>query len=177
MLIKNNKGFSTAELLVAISILAIITSFSIINFNVWKRNEDLRQSARELGNNIRGAQTKSLSGEMFKGDSPSGYGIYFSNANSSSYILFADLVNDLTYKESDGELIDIYNLIGDVSISDLIPISADGKLTIIFKSPNAKIYINQNILNDSAQIELTHNVTNNKKTVEIRRITGRINIE
>ncbi|MEA2065411.1 MAG: prepilin-type N-terminal cleavage/methylation domain-containing protein [Patescibacteria group bacterium] len=176
MLFKNNKGFSVVELLTAISILAIITSFSVINFNTWKKNENLRQSGRELANNIRNAQTKSLSGEMFNGISPSGYGIYFSNASSSSYVLFADLDNDFIYDSADGEFVDTYNLTDNVLISNLTPIF-DNELTIVFKSPNAKIYINQNILADGAQIELTHNITANNKIIEVRRITGRIDIQ
>lgn len=176
MLFKNNKGFTVVEMLVSISILVIITSFSVVNFNTWKKNEDLRQSIRELADNIRSAQTKSLSGEMFDGDLPNGYGIYFSNASSSSYILFADLDNDSIYDYIDGELIDTYYLADNVSISKLTPIYSD-ELTIIFKTPNAKIYINKNISADSAEIELTHSNTANSKIVEIRRITGRIDIQ
>lgn len=175
MLFKNNKGFSISELLVSISILAIITSFSIVNFNTWKKNEDLRQSTRELANNIRAIQTKSLSGEMIDGDLPSGYGIYFSNTALSSYILFADLDNNYIY--DGGELINDCSLTNNVLISNLIPVDSNGDLTIIFKTPNAKIYINQNILDDNALIELTHNITNNSETVETRRITGRIDIQ
>ncbi len=176
MLFKNNKGFTIIELLASIVILTIITSFSIVSFNTWGRNEDLRQSARWLADNIRSVQTKSLSGEMFNGDSPYGYGVYFSNTDTSSYVLFADLDNDSIYDVADGELIDTYNLTDNVLTSAITPISA-GELTIIFKAPDAKIYINQNILADSAQIELTHNITADNKIIEIRRITGRIDIQ
>ncbi|MCK4744556.1 prepilin-type N-terminal cleavage/methylation domain-containing protein [Candidatus Parcubacteria bacterium] len=175
-MLKNNKGFSMVELFISISILAIITSFSVINFNTWEKNENLRQSARLLDSNIHSVQAKSLSGEMFNGVSPSGYGAYFSNIGDASYILFADLDNDYTYDAADGEFIDTYNLTNNVLISDLTPISANG-LTIVFKLPNAKIYINQNILSDSGKIELTHSITTNSKITEIRRITGRIDTQ
>ena len=174
--IKNNIfGFSLIELLVSISILIIITSISVNSFSLWQKNENLKQSALILMSNIQKAQVMSLSGQMHKGNIPDAYGIYLNDADPASYILFADENNNDAYDGGTEKIGEVYKFFKDVSISNLIPIG--NELTITFRLPKAQIYINQAIADSKAEIKIIHNITSETKTIEVKRITGQINME
>ncbi|MEA2088315.1 MAG: prepilin-type N-terminal cleavage/methylation domain-containing protein [Patescibacteria group bacterium] len=175
--IKNNIfGFSLIELLVSVSIIVIITSISVASFTSWKKDENLRQSALVLMSNMQKIQNMSLTGQMYNGSIPIAYGAYFNDTNPSSYTLFADMNGDYIYDDDGTEKIEDFDLLGDVCISNLIPV-ASNKLTIIFKLPKAEIYINQDTLDNVAEIDVIHNITSNFKTIKIKRITGQIDME
>ena len=173
--IKNNIfGFSFMELLISVSIIVIITSISVSSFVFWKRNDNLRQSAFVLMSNIQKIQNMSLTGQMYNGNVPIAYGIYFDDTNPSSYITFADVDGDYSYVEA--EKIEDFNLLDNVNISNLIPIDVN-TLTIIFKLPKAEIYINQDVVDNEAVIEITHSGISESKTAKIKSITGQIDLQ
>lgn len=172
----NNFGFSLIELLVSIFILTLITSVSVVNFISWKRDENFKQSIFILTDNIKKIQAMSLTGQTYNGVSPIAYGIYFDEANPSSYITFADMDGDYVFDDDGTEIMNTYNLSDDVVISDLTP-AFSNKLTITFKLPKAEIYINQNTTDSEADIEITHNIISKTKIIKLKRITGRIDID
>lgn len=172
----NNFGFSLIELLVSISILIIITSISVNSFSMWQKNENLKQSALVLMSNIQKAQVMSLSGQMHNGSAPDAYGIYFNDTNPTSYTVFADVDGHYIYDNDGTEIIATYDLLDDVSISNLTPVVSN-ELTIIFKLPKAQIYINQAITDSVAEIKISHDITSAIKTIKVKRITGQIDME
>ncbi|MCD4705936.1 prepilin-type N-terminal cleavage/methylation domain-containing protein [bacterium] len=172
----NNFGFSLIELLVSVSILIIITSISVNSFSMWQKNENLKQSALTLMSNIQKTQVMSLSGQMYNGSVPDSYGVYFNDTNLTSYIIFADVDGDHIYDNDGTEMLATYDLLDDVSISNLTPVTSN-ELTIIFKLPKAQIYVNQAIIDSQAEIEIIHNITSQLKTIKVKRITGQIDME
>jgi prepilin-type N-terminal cleavage/methylation domain-containing protein len=56
------KGFTLVEILIAISILSVVSAITIPNFNAFINDQNLRQSQEALKNGIRDAQNRAISG-------------------------------------------------------------------------------------------------------------------
>ncbi|MEK7595830.1 MAG: type II secretion system protein [Patescibacteria group bacterium] len=61
-LILKQKGFTLVELLVAVSVLLIISAVSIPSFNAYILNQNLKQAQEQLKNGIRDAQNRAITG-------------------------------------------------------------------------------------------------------------------
>lgn len=57
------RGFTLVELLISMSILAVMTSFTVTNYRVGKQSDELRQGSQILASQLRRAQTMALAGE------------------------------------------------------------------------------------------------------------------
>jgi len=81
---KDNKGFTLIEIVIVITILAIISTIVISNFFLWTKKTDVNNTIQEFANILRLAQNRTLSSE---GDSQ--YGVYINTVDSPyKYILF-----------------------------------------------------------------------------------------
>ncbi|MCX6813817.1 MAG: prepilin-type N-terminal cleavage/methylation domain-containing protein [Candidatus Azambacteria bacterium] len=87
-----SKGFTLIEVLVVLSIIVVITGIIIFNIGTERQNSALLRSAQNLSLNLRRAQSFALSSKIYKTVGvPCGWGVHFNGANSTSYIIFADL--------------------------------------------------------------------------------------
>jgi prepilin-type N-terminal cleavage/methylation domain-containing protein len=86
------KGFTLIELLVTISIFSIITSVVLTNNNQFNNSLIISNLAYEVALSIRQAQSHGLNVKEVPGEDnfDSGYGVYFSLDNPTSFVLFAD---------------------------------------------------------------------------------------
>ena len=57
-----NPGFTLVELLVSVSILAVLTAVTIPNFNNFIRSQNLKQSQEQIKNGIRDTQIRAMAG-------------------------------------------------------------------------------------------------------------------
>jgi len=88
---KMNKGITLIEILVAISIIIILTGVVLINYRTGERQLILQRAANKLASDIRRAQEMAISAKEFGGAVPSGgYGVYFDTSNPHSYLIYAD---------------------------------------------------------------------------------------
>lgn len=55
-------GFTLIEILVAVSLIVILTSVSLPSFNTFTKRQRLIQAAKDLKSHLRGAQSKALAG-------------------------------------------------------------------------------------------------------------------
>ncbi len=172
---KSKKGFTLAELLVSLFILIIITGLSINSFNVWQRNESLRQGALEVLANLREAQAWALAGKPYNNEAPSGYGLVF-YPNDNHYLIFADLDGDGLYASSTDGLIGEKYLPSQVAISQLVPL-LNNSLTIDFTLPLARIKVNGDTTAAEAKVYLKQLLTGEIKYLTIKRITGQISLD
>ena len=86
-----NKGFTVVEMLVVLSIIGTITGIVVFNVGSQQRNLALLRSAQNLSLNLRRVENFALSSKTFKTSGvPCGWGIHFSGAGSTNYIIFAD---------------------------------------------------------------------------------------
>ncbi len=123
----NLKGFSIAEMLIALAIVVLLSLISVFELRATNQNEELRAAAGQMASDIRGVQSRALEGQSTrtcllgteqavcenkdpgclpaqpcKDYIPAGYGIFF-GSGSSSYVLFADVnsgAQDFKYTSS-----------------------------------------------------------------------------
>jgi len=156
-------GFTYVELIVVLSIFAVLSSVAIFNYGSFETKVDLKNLASDIALQIVQAQKAALSGLLLPsgtftnkgapGGKPS-YGVFFNTngtvqgANSTDFIYFADLNNDYIFNDSDcvGECISKYIITKGDSISKLsyfnqgdsteYPLN-NNNLTITFIRPNS----------------------------------------
>ena len=151
------RGFTLVELLVTISIFAILTGVVLFNQQKFNSTILLTNLAYDTALTIRQAQTYGVNIKEF--DSGGGsqfvpYGVHFDiSETNKSFILFADINNENKYSESlttcnmqDGcvNRYDIKrgNYIFDIKVTNNGVESSVSKLDIIFKRPNPDAIIN-----------------------------------
>ena len=88
---KYSKGFTLLELLISISIIAIISAGVIPTFSGYIKNQNLKQAQEQLKSDLRSVQNRALTGSLsdqFLDSNRTAYwGIMFTN-NSGSYTYF-----------------------------------------------------------------------------------------
>lgn len=84
------RGFTLLELLVTISIIAIISAVVIVQYNDFNSSVLLKSQAYELALNMREAQVFSISVRGEGGAFRNAYGVYFDMSTPSQYLLFLD---------------------------------------------------------------------------------------
>ncbi len=168
---KNLFGFTLIELMVSISIIAIISSMYLVNYRSANKATQLSLAMQKLSSDIRLAQNYSLGLVDFNGEIPEGgWGVHF-NQGDNFYTIFADSFDDTigsyTFDDSSEEFRKI-NLPKGVSI-DSIAIGdtpdMESSLDIVFLPPNPTTYIN-GVDNTKAKITLK-NTDNNTSDIEV----------
>lgn len=170
--IKKQFGFSMIELIVSMSIVAMITGIFLANYRRGDDSNKLNLSAQILESNIRLSQNLSLGATSTNGSS----GIHFDTANNN-YFIFTDDNDNMSYDFGeedegrifylpDGVLIDNLN-IGGSSFSDL-------NITFLPPNPIVRIY-NGSSTSTTAVIRLKQESTEMTKNIKIN-IFGTVEI-
>lgn len=90
-------GFSTLELLVAISIFVALTSFTLTSQTGMNNRVNVDTLAHNIGQWVRDAQISAMSVRRSSaGTFPPGYGLHFATAQNNQFIYFRDLDPDGT---------------------------------------------------------------------------------
>ncbi|MDZ4284434.1 MAG: prepilin-type N-terminal cleavage/methylation domain-containing protein, partial [Patescibacteria group bacterium] len=140
------RGFTAIELLVAIAIVALITTLTLIDFRSATRRVRLELEAQKIALEIRRAQSLAAHAQQFAGTAPCGYGLYFDplvSPGPGSFIIFAELtsllggcsepfsyVSETTAVDADGTVEQV-RLNEDVQITAL----SQPRLTVFFLTP------------------------------------------
>lgn len=90
------RGFSLVEMLVVLSIIAIVTTIALLGQTTFNRSLFLTDTAYSVALSIREMQTLGLSSRVFGSVQNAGYGASFSTANLARYVLFADTTRTIT---------------------------------------------------------------------------------
>lgn len=114
------RGFTMFELMITISIMVMIAALVLINFPGFNRQVAINRAAQEISLTLRSAQARALAVQKFAltGQFPQGYGVFFTKASNTSYILFADLDENGLYTED--EKVDEIILPKPLVISDVL---------------------------------------------------------
>jgi Tfp pilus assembly protein FimT len=161
--LKSQAGFTIAELLVGIFIIALISGIFLANYRSADRQAKLNMAAQQVVSDIRTAQNYSLGLQEFKGSVPkSGWGARFDTASPGSYIIFAD-EDEGEFDYDASEAYKIIDLPSDIIISN---IDIAGAVDIVFMPPDPTTYINTNN-NTSVEITLKENISNAVKKINV----------
>ncbi len=93
---QSHLGFTLIEVLIALGIMVVITTLSLVDFRTADSQSASNFGAQLLVSDLRSVALKALGGERFQGKTPGGWGVYFEE-DSNQYIIFADLDNDRNY--------------------------------------------------------------------------------
>ena len=146
------KGMTYVELIVVLSIFAVMSSIVLFNHGKFQAKVDIKNLANDIALKIVQAQKDAMSGKIpvqTIGDSwrPS-YGVYFDLSYPKSFIYFADSNNN-NYYDYDSTL-DTIPIIKNNTISNLEVIGCSptesptevANLSIVFKRPDSGALIN-----------------------------------
>jgi len=147
-------GYSIVEILVVLMIISIFSSIIIIDYGKQKSDSNLGFAIKQVAEDVRIAQSSTINTLKFNGVVPSGgYGIKFSTASNTSYILFADIDNDKVY-DFGLEAVKTVTLPQGIVINSVeTDLPSTGEADIVFTPPYGVIFINEkNASNNSGII-------------------------
>jgi len=166
-IIKNKKGFTLIELMISVSIIAMISTLYLTNYQGANKQSQLSLATQKLASDIRLAQNYSLGLLDYEGDIPDGgWGINLKKGNDY-YTIFADS-GDGFYAFDDVEeyrRVDLPNgvIIDSLVVGD-IP-DPESNLDIVFLPPDPITYINAI---DDTKVEITlKNIENSVSKIEV----------
>lgn len=183
----NNKGFTLIEMLVSISIIALISTIFLANYRSANRRAILNTAARQLASDIRLAQSYTMGLKDFNGAVPSGgWGMEFSNARNY-YEMFTD-DGDQSYTAGSSEMYKKIDLPQGIetrfiycSTDPAAPAACSGAGSpegfAIFLPPNPDVIIKEGV-NDckSACLVVYDTVLNAEKHIKINQL-GLVSME
>ncbi|MDD5043128.1 MAG: prepilin-type N-terminal cleavage/methylation domain-containing protein [Patescibacteria group bacterium] len=166
----NRSGFTLVELLVSITIFALMTMFVVVNFRAGQKQDFLNLGAEEISNNLKKAQTAAVAGELIEGVVPKGgYGLYFAS-DSTSYLYFADLDGNFNYTAVDG-------VIAEYPLPKGVVINSEN-LSVVFDPPRPKIYFNGSDIEAESEVMIKHqDLPEAVKKIIINSVSGKIDLE
>ncbi len=167
-------GFTLIELIVSITVIAMVTGIFLANYGSANRRTDLTMTAQKLVSDIRLAQSYAL-GLARYGNSGStnvplgGWGISFdlTSLGNDRYRIFADDNANQVYNSGEADErfgAQIIYLPTNINIES---ISTGNKLDITFLPPDPITTINSGTASTSVDIILKDQKTNSIKTVRI----------
>lgn len=173
-----NKGFTIIELLVVISIIAIMSGIVLIDYRSGQQTLALQRATNKLAQDIRRVQEMAMSARECDicpgGGIPDGYGIRFKGGEPEHYILFADRNDNQDYDAGADTKIEDIQIGEGVEISDVsgeplrITFTPPDPTTTI--KPSAPGWVQLCIVNTDCA------VLSNTKTIEVNEV-GRIEID
>jgi prepilin-type N-terminal cleavage/methylation domain-containing protein len=145
--IKKNRGMTYIELIVVLSIFAIMAAVSMVSYRGFQAKIDIKNLASDIALQIVGAQKDAIGGKLGTSifiTKPS-YGIYFDLSPSSNkeFVYFADFDNNGIYDPNNNEKLNTIQITKGDKISSLevvdsnISENATNHLTILFRRPDS----------------------------------------
>ncbi len=97
---KRPQGFTLIEIIVTVTIMAIIMSIAASGFSRQNSKSNLSSAAEAMASNFRSTALSALNYEQFQLQSPGSWGVYIDPV-SNSYTLFADLNSNGSYDNNE----------------------------------------------------------------------------
>lgn len=204
MTIDRPRGFTLIEMLISLSIFAVVTAMAVANFRAGAQGDELRVSARLVASAVRRAQTQAVAGtsvfychgglneyKVCQGvgdpgcdggacikDVPSSWGVRISSLEGENRetITFADTNGNRRY--DDGEAVR-RDAISSGPFVDIVSVAPDdlGALDIAFKPPKPRTTFNGSDVDIIATIILEHQSTGTRQSVIMNRVSGLVTVD
>jgi prepilin-type N-terminal cleavage/methylation domain-containing protein len=129
--IKKNGGMTYVELIVVLSIFAIMSSIIIFNYQGFQSKVDIENLTNDIALKLVGAQKSAIAGQLDANANLTtwqpAYGVYFNTATPTQFLDFADLDNSKycdtsgcnTPYNTSGDVLDITNITDGNTISSI----------------------------------------------------------
>lgn len=139
------RGFTLAEMVVVIGIIAIVSSVVLANNNKFGGQVLLQNLAYDIALSIRQAQVYGIAVQRFNNEYASAYGMHFSVSSPDIYVLFADVTTVNGVYDGSSERVQSSTIANRYTISALRINGCSGtavsNLDIVFKRPDPDAYI------------------------------------
>lgn len=183
-IIGNNKGTTLIELIVGMSIIAIISGTVLANFRAGERTNNLNVATQKLVSDIRQVQNYAMSLKEHNGGVPvGGWGIYFNKlaGNGGRYTIFADTDSDpddpdhlcRNFNQCDSGDDDFFmsiDLPEGVEVTNLLAdMVSRNRLQVSFDPPTPAVYLCGDSDCDNEKIEITLSSIGGSKTIVINK--------
>jgi len=182
--IKMNRGMSYVELIVVLSIFALLSSVAVYNYGNFQTNVDIKNLASDIASKIVEAQKSSLNGALptksgYDSSWKPSYGVYFDvTSDPKSFVYFTDLgvwdgnnnntqnsLFDGSFVDCTGECLDKIAITKGNKISRIDkctgdtcpPIDSDSisSLAVLFKRPDSSAIFTGADVSGSEYIKIT----------------------
>ncbi len=171
------QGLTLVEMVVTVAIFAIISTVVIARNAQFDDEVLLNNLAYDIALSVRQAQQYGINVRVSEGISDRPYGIYFED-QSTTYILFIDSDNDLTYDAPD-EMLQTFTIGRGATVGDLCDAESGNcnldNLTIVFRRPEPDAIIDGGAI-PRGRIEITSARTTGRRWILVES-TGQIAIE
>lgn len=193
------RGFTLVELLVSISIIGVITGMMMANFRGGQQSAEVRLATDILVGQLRSVQTSSLTGRLVAVCSggvndldvcepkslpvsctdgvcqkrvPAGYGIRFSTATPTTYMLFYDTDDDRRYDTGEELSEAPYISTGATRFQGS---TAGDPVDLVYVPPFGQLYVNGSASGPTTvSLTLGHQFGSMIRHVNIYRLSGKI---
>lgn len=194
------KGFTLVEMLIALTIIGLLTTVSVVQFQSGRYDDALRNATLRISDALRTAQSSALSGTLEQYQDAPRYGLYAFKVSAGAscmngsatvnegLVLFADINDDGLYTASIDSAIRCISF--DVDAMHAIVLdeiketkAADGTTTLpasataAFRRPTASVTVDGDIVMKNLIITLKNTKNNHTKEVALDRISGRVDVE
>ncbi len=188
----NRSGFTLVELIVSISIIAVLTTMAINNFRGSNEKNILANEAERVASVIRQMHINSLIGQTVNGARPRSFGfnlqtcIHSGTPTICHYISFADNETngtiDYKYDSGDDVLQTITTFDKNIEFTAInIGGSSLDELNIVFIPPQGSIQFfgsgTDALTDEEVEIVLRYHNTSYYKRITVNRISGQIEIQ
>ncbi|MEK7648537.1 MAG: type II secretion system protein [Patescibacteria group bacterium] len=193
------RGFTLVEMLVALTIIGLLTTVSVVQFQSGRQDDALRLATMRMSDALRTSQSAAQSGSIEQYANAQGYGVYvFQTAASKScvdgsttinegIVLFADTDSNKAYTPNTDTVIRCQSLIVDGAPIVLEKIeelkAADDSIitvttaTAFFQRPTSFVLIDAATEMKKLTLTLKNTRNNHTKQVVLDRISGRIDFD
>lgn len=180
--VKNNFGFSLAEMVVSAGIIAMISALVLANLHGSTQRSSLDNEAERLSSLIRQANINSLIGLTTNGVRPTGgYGLHVDTCTANCfYLLFADINGDHLYTSAADVIIQRFGMLDDaVYVNQFVlpPSGSPSSLDLVFVPPQGLVYINGVNTYAQATITLGFKASSYTKKIILNSQTGRVDLQ
>ena len=179
-----SRGFTIIELLVVISIIAILSGIVLIDYQSGQQALALQRAANKLAQDIRRVQEMAMSAkecEECGGVVPEGYGIFLDASNPYQYIIYAETGGNDEFFQGDPP----DTKLADIEFEEGIFIppggidTSPGKVGINFKPPDTITKIKWSGTDEVDEVTITLAIEadpSKTKTIKVNKV-GRIEID
>lgn len=163
---RSERGFTFIELVISVSIFAVITGLMFANLGAGNRSEELRRSADLVASRLREAQTRSLTG--YGGPTIAGYGIQ-GTAGGTLIYSYSDDATGGTLNEYDG---------GEESVASgfLENVTLVNTIDIAFIKPGGDLYDSGTLTTGYVTTTLTHTLTGLTIDITVNGTSGQVSV-
>jgi len=163
----DNSGFTLLEILIAISIIILMTGLVMTNYHSSQKELALQRAAYKFSQDVRRAAEMAMAAKQISGSFPDGYGLYLDQSWGSYYKLYADENGDERYNGSDTELETIYLEHG-IIIKNANP----AVFSVNFRPPAPIVKLKDGGGGNKDWVEVTFSLESDPSKTKVIRING-----